>query len=115
MTPRQRDIVKYKVLKTLAQNPQASQRELAKVLGVSLGSVNFCLKALIEKGQIKVENFSKSSDKKGYMYLLTPAGLVEKAELTAQFLMRKKAEYAMLKEEIAQLEQDLQNERRHAG
>jgi len=101
-------MVRLKVLQTVESTPTASQRELAKMLGVSLGSVNYCLKALIDKGMIKVDNFSKADDKKGYAYLLTPQGLVAKAELTAEFLRRKKAEYALLKEEIELLESQLQ-------
>ena len=79
----QRDIVRFRVLQAIEKNPKASQRELAKELGVSLGSVNFCLKALVDKGLVKIENFVKSDHKKGYAYYLTPTGVVEKGEITA--------------------------------
>lgn len=103
MSPMQRDIVRFRVLQAIEKNPKASQRELAKELGVSLGSVNFCLKALVDKGLVKIENFVKSDHKKGYAYYLTPTGVVEKGEITAQFLKRKVAEYELLKQEIEEL------------
>ena len=104
MSPRQRDVVRFRVLQAIEQNPKASQRELAKALGVSLGSVNFCLKALVDKGLVKIENFVKSDHKKGYAYYLTPSGLVEKSDITAQFLKHKVAEYELLKQEIKELQ-----------
>ena len=103
MSPRQRDVVRFRVLQAIEQNPKASQRELAKALGVSLGSVNFCLKELVDKGLVKIENFVKSDHKKGYAYYLTPTGLVEKTGITAQFLKHKLAEYELLKQEIKEL------------
>ena len=81
-----------------------AQRELADALGVSVGKANYCLKALLEKGQIKVSNFRRSDNKLAYAYLLTPAGVSAKASLTVRFLRRKTAEYEALKEEIAALE-----------
>jgi EPS-associated MarR family transcriptional regulator len=108
MSPRQRDVVRFRVLQAIEQNPKASQRELAKALGVSLGSVNFCLKALVDKGLVKIENFVKSDHKKGYAYYITPPGLVEKSDITAQFLKRKVAEYELLKEEIKELKSQVQ-------
>ena len=92
------------VMRQLAQNPNLNQRALAKELGISLGSVNYCLQALIEKGLLKVNNFTSSQHKLNYTYLLTPQGLAEKANLTVRFLKRKQAEYAMLKQEIDALQ-----------
>jgi EPS-associated MarR family transcriptional regulator len=96
-----------KVLRLLETNPQMSQRDLAVALGVSLGKTNFCLKALLDKGWLKVQNFQNSQRKLAYAYLLTPAGLVEKAALTRRFLMRKRAEFALLKAEIELLQQEV--------
>jgi EPS-associated MarR family transcriptional regulator len=103
MTPTQRDMVRFRVLQAIQNNPKASQRELARELGVSLGSINFCIKAFVDKGLIKVETFLKSDNKRGYAYFLTPKGVTEKGEITIQFLNRKKAEYELLKQEIADL------------
>jgi EPS-associated MarR family transcriptional regulator len=89
-----------KVLRLLAGNSSLNQRELAKALGVSLGKTNYCLRALIEKGLVKVRNFRGSQNKMAYAYLLTPLGIAEKAHLTARFLKRKLAEYESLKVEI---------------
>lgn len=104
MSPTQREFVRFKVLHALYEDPNASQRELSKTLGVSLGSVNYCLKSLVEKGLVKVDNFSKSDDKRGYAYYLTPAGLIEKTKITANFLKRKLEEYELLKQEINELQ-----------
>jgi EPS-associated MarR family transcriptional regulator len=95
-----------KVLRLLEAHPQMSQRELAVALGVSLGKTNFCLKALVDKGWLKVQNFQSSRRKLAYAYLLTPAGLAEKAALTRRFLMRKTEEFALLKVEIELLQQE---------
>ena len=103
MSPTQRDMVRYRVLQVLQNNPSASQRDLAKELGVSLGSINFCIKAFVEKGLVKVDNFTKSDNKRGYAYYLTPKGVAQKSEITLQFLNRKKEEYELLKQEIAEL------------
>jgi EPS-associated MarR family transcriptional regulator len=89
------------------QNPQDTQRAIASELGVSLGSVNYCIKALINKGFLKVENFRKSSNKLGYAYLLTPSGIGEKASLTLSFLKRKQQEYNRLEREIAELQEEV--------
>jgi EPS-associated MarR family transcriptional regulator len=89
------------------QNPQDTQRTIASELGVSLGSVNYCIKALINKGFLKVENFRKSSNKLGYAYLLTPSGIGEKANLTVSFLKRKQQEYNRLEQEIAELQDEV--------
>jgi len=98
---------RYKILKELEQDPDISQRELAKRLGISLGKTNFCLKALVEKGLIKAENFKNNTNKVGYLYLLTPKGIEEKVSLTQRFLKRKVAEYEALEKEIEQLRQDV--------
>ena len=95
--------VTLQLMAHLEGNPRHSQREIAGKLGVSLGSVNYCIKELIKKGFIKVENFRKNSNKLGYAYLLTPSGVHEKASLTVSFLKRKQREYAELEVEIAAL------------
>lgn len=97
------DEYRYKILKELQQDPDISQRELARRLGVSLGKANFCVRALIEKGLIKVDNFKNSANKAGYLYLLTPQGIDEKVSLTRRFLKRKLKEHEMLEKEIKQL------------
>ena len=102
------------VLRALQDNPQLSQRQLAALIGVSLGKTNYCLRALIEKGYVKAENFSANPKKLGYMYQLTPQGLAAKARITARFLKRKveehealKAEIAALQAEVAQMDEDV--------
>jgi len=100
------DEYRCKILRVLEEDPDISQRELARVLGISLGRANFCLKALIEKGWIKVNNFKNSNNKKAYMYLLTRRGVAEKARVTTRFLERKVAEYEALKHEIEQLQRE---------
>ena len=97
------DEIELQLLAKLQEQPHVSQRGLAADLGVSLGSVNYCLKALTAKGFVKAENFSKSEHKLGYAYLLTPKGITAKARLTASFLKRKQAEYYRLEQEIAAL------------
>ncbi len=92
--------VHFRVLHLLEEEPNLTQRELAEKLGISLGGVNYCLKALIDIGHIKVGNFKRNPDKSVYLYLLTPKGINEKAHLTAGFLKRKMAEYQALKKEI---------------
>ena len=99
----------FRVLRILAQEPDISQRDLADRLGVSLGGLNYCLKALIEKGFVKLENFSNSRHKFGYVYILTPAGLLEKATLTGRFLKRKMTEYEALKAEIASIRSEAES------
>ena len=95
--------VRYKLLKLLEPNPHLSQREVAKELGISLGKVNYCLRALVDKGWIKAANFKNSSNKTAYMYLLTPRGIDAKTRVTARFLQRKVREYEALRTEIEQL------------
>ena len=91
-------------LKVLQENPGVSQRTLAKEMGINVSTINFCLKALVEKGWIKMGNFSKNPDKLTYAYLLTPNGFAEKAALTKRFVHRKMAEYERLREEIEALQ-----------
>jgi len=95
------------LLRTLEKSPHASQRELARELNVSLGAVNYCMQALIEKGWVKVGNFKASPNKWKYVYLLTPKGVKERAKLTRAFLARKLEEYAKLEDEIALLRREL--------
>lgn len=94
------------ILKHIQTNPEASQRELAQELGVSVGKVNYCLRALIDKGFVKAGNFKRNTDKLNYLYLLTPRGIEEKASLTANFLKRKIAEHERITQEIEQLKRD---------
>ena len=91
----------------LQGNPDMTQREIAEKLGISTSGLNYCLKALINKGWVKVQNFSQSKNKFGYIYVLTPSGTAEKARLTGQFLKRKMAEYESLRAEIESLRQDV--------
>ena len=100
------DEYRYKILKILEANPEISQRDLARKLDISLGRVNFCLKALIEKGLLKATNFHNSNNKLAYMYLLTPKGLEEKSVITARFLKLKMLEHAALQAEIEELRKD---------
>jgi len=91
----------------LAENPHRSQRELSRSIGVALGSVNYCLSSLIDKGYVKLENFKKSDNRKAYAYMLTPAGLEQKLHLTYRFLKRRIGEYAEIKAQIKELTTDL--------
>ena len=101
--------VRFRVLRLLEENPTASQREIAKALGISLGGVNYCLNALVEKGFVKMRNFQEAEDKRKYMYLLTPKGVAEKAALTGRFLARKMREYEALKAEIEAVREEMEN------
>ena len=100
---------RYKILKELQQDPDLSQRELAKRLGISLGKANFCLKALIEKGLIKAENFKNNTNKVKYLYLLTPKGIEDKVSLTQSFLKRKLKEHEELEKEIEELREEVKS------
>jgi EPS-associated MarR family transcriptional regulator len=97
----------FRVMRILHDNPDITQRELAEKLGLSLSGMNYCLKALIDKGWVKIQNFSNNKNKLGYAYLLTPTGIVQKASLTTSFLQRKMQEYDALKEEIKQMKQEV--------
>ena len=98
----------YRLLRLLEAKPHLSQRELARELGISLGKINYCLGALIEKGWVKARNFRNNRDKLSYAYLLTPSGIEEKAALTVNFLRRKMAEYDALKREIEELKREVE-------
>ena len=106
MTSRQAKIQEdthFRIMRILQENPDLTQRELADKLGMSVGGLNYCLNALIDKGLVKMQNFSRSKNKFGYVYLLTPKGISEKITLTSKFLERKQAEYEALKAEIESL------------
>ena len=96
----------YKVMRLLEANPEMSQRDVARTLGVSVGKVNYCLQALVLKGCIKATNFRNSRNKVAYMYLLTPRGVNEKARLTVEFLQRKVREYEALRDEIREMRRE---------
>lgn len=102
----QREEVRFRVLRLIESNPEISQRELADELGVSLGQINYQLKALKERGLIKMGNFMRSDHKLAYVYLLTPKGVTDKLAITKQFLERKRREFEILKEELRELEKE---------
>lgn len=104
---------KFRLMLLLHDNPRLSQREMAKTLGISFGGINYCLNALIEKGLVKIHNFSQNQNKFGYAYLLTPSGISEKALLTASFLKRKLLEYEALEVEIKALKLRVEVDRNH--
>lgn len=97
----------FRVLRMLQDNPDMTQREIAEKLGISTSGLNYCLKALIDKGWVKVQNFSQSKNKFGYIYVLTPQGIAEKALLAGSFLMRKMTEYEQLQAEIEALKVEM--------
>ncbi len=99
--------LEFRALKLVEQHPTITQRQLSKELGVSLGKAHYVIKALIEVGWIKLDNFQRSDNKIGYAYLLTPAGVIEKAKITRRFLIRKQQEYEQLKQEIEQLQSEV--------
>jgi EPS-associated MarR family transcriptional regulator len=101
------DEYRYRILKLLEADPQASQRKLAKALGISLGRVNYCLQALIAKGLIKANNFRTSSNKRAYLYLLTPKGIEDRAKTTVLFLKVKMAEHEELTRELGELRREV--------
>tara|TARA_Y100000816_G_scaffold104676_1_gene72952 strand:+ start:430 stop:735 length:306 start_codon:yes stop_codon:yes gene_type:complete len=92
----------FNVLRKINSNPNVSQRDLANELNLSLGKINYCLKALKSKGLVKIQNFNKSKNKMGYAYILTPRGISEKTKITINFMKRKMEEYEELKKEINQ-------------
>ena len=98
---------RFQILRLLHEDPSLSQRDLGERVGVSLGAVNYCLKALIERGLVKAGNFSASQNKLGYSYLLTPSGIAEKVRLTSRFLACKKTEYDALRIEIETLSREV--------
>ena len=97
------DDSRYRILRLIEQNPAINQREIARELGISLGKVNFCLKALIEKGVLKANSFLNSRNKRAYAYVLTPRGIEERARITLRFLKKKVDEYEALQREISEL------------
>ncbi|MDD2690090.1 MAG: MarR family EPS-associated transcriptional regulator [Candidatus Omnitrophica bacterium] len=101
------DATRYHLLKLLTEHPESTQRELAAAMGVSLGKTNYCLKALVDKGLVKMGNFRGNPNKGVYAYLLTPEGVQEKARVTVRFLHRKMAEYDALQAEIAALRREV--------
>jgi EPS-associated MarR family transcriptional regulator len=100
----QQEDTTFRMLRLLEANPDLTQREIAERLGLSTSGLNYCLRALIDKGLIKMQNFSQSKNKFGYIYILTPSGLAEKASLTSRFLKRKMQEFEQLQQEISQLQ-----------
>lgn len=99
--------IELQLLRQLEQQPTASQRSLAQRLGVSVGKVNYCLRALVEQGWVKANNFRRSDNKLAYAYYLTPRGMTGRLQLTASFLRRKEEEFEMLQHEIAALRVEL--------
>jgi EPS-associated MarR family transcriptional regulator len=104
------DEYRYKILKLIADQPEISQRELAQKLDISLGKTNYCLKALIERGLVKVSNFRNNKNKLAYMYLLTPSGIEDRASTTINFLKWKMKEYELLQLEIEELRREAEKE-----
>ncbi|GJL65418.1 MAG: MarR family EPS-associated transcriptional regulator [Nitrospirales bacterium] len=98
------DEITYKLLKSIEENPKQSQRDLSKSLGISLGKLNYCLRALVDRGMVKAQNFSRNPTKSDYLYLLTPMGVEEKGKVTLRFLRRKMQEYEQLKQDISELQ-----------
>ena len=113
MTSRQAQIQEdtyFRVMRILQENPDLTQRELAEKLGVSVGGLNYCINALMDKGWVKMQNFQNSKNKFKYVYVLTPQGVAEKVALTSSFLERKMQEYEALKAEIKSLRQDAEKQ-----
>ena len=102
--------LEYRALKILEQQPDLTQRQLAAELGVSLGKTHYLVNSLIDVGWVKLDNFQRSDNKWGYAYLLTPKGIVEKAAITARFLVRKKQEFNNLQLEIQQLQEEVRQQ-----
>ncbi len=105
------DEMHYKLMRLLEAHPQMSQRDAARELGISLGKVNYCVRALIHKGWIKAAHFRNSRNKQAYMYLLTPRGIDEKSKLTVKFLQIKMREYETLRAEIEQMSKETARQR----
>ena len=106
------DSIRYRLLSYLNDHPDASQRDLARELGISLGKANYCIRALVAKGWVKVRNFRNSRKKEAYLYILTSKGLEEKVNVTAAFLRRKIEEFDLLTKEIEHLTAEVE---RHAA
>lgn len=105
-----REDVKFRILRLLQDNPEMSQRDLAKAVGVSTGGIHYVLTALVEKGMLKLSNFTAADDKRRYAYVLTPKCIAAKADLTRRFMIRKLAEYEALKAEIEDVRGDLSDQ-----
>lgn len=103
------DEYRYKILRLLEENPDLSQRDISRALGISLGKVNYCLQALIDRGLIKANNFKNSQNKQAYMYLLTRRGITEKARVAVRFLKHKMNEYESLQREIETLKREIRH------
>jgi EPS-associated MarR family transcriptional regulator len=106
----EREEVDFRVLRALSADPEMSQRQLAQSAGISLGAVNYCLKALAEKGLVKVQNFRASDKKMRYAYILTPQGAAAKGRLALRFLRRKLDEYEQIQAEIEAVKQEIEND-----
>jgi len=102
-----REDVQFRILRLLQDNPEMSQRDLAKAVGVSTGGIHYVLNALLDKGLLKLGNFTAAEDKRRYAYVLTRKGIAAKADLTKRFLVRKMAEYELLKAEIDEVRDGL--------
>jgi EPS-associated MarR family transcriptional regulator len=102
--------LEYRALKILEQQPDLTQRQLAVELGVSLGKTHYLVKSLIDVGWVKLDNFQRSDNKWGYAYLLTPMGIIEKAAITARFLVRKQREHTQLQQEITELQEEVRQQ-----
>jgi EPS-associated MarR family transcriptional regulator len=104
---------RFRLLRLLQDNPELSQRQLAEALGISVGKVNYSLRALLERGLVKVSNFRDSQNKLAYAYYLTPKGAEAKVRATAQFLKRKLKEYEDIRREIEELKREVGTETKH--
>jgi EPS-associated MarR family transcriptional regulator len=100
----------FRVLRLLQENPEMSQRELADAVGVSVGGIHYVLNALIDRGLVKLGNFTAAEDRRRYAYVLTPKGIARKAVMTRAFLVRKMQEYEALKEEIEALREEIDDD-----
>jgi len=103
--------VRFRIMRLLHDNPEMTQRELAEHVGISVGGTHYVLKALVEKGLVKLGNFSAAEDKRRYAYILTPKGIAEKAAITKRFLARKIEEYEALRAEIDSLKDELDDKK----
>ena len=104
---RLREDLEARILRLIGENPRVSQRDVARRLEISVGAVHYCLRALADKGLVKIDNFKASQNRRNYVYLLTPQGMTAKAALTVDFLRRKLAEYEALRAEISDLEREV--------
>lgn len=110
--PMLNDEIRYRILRELERDPQLSQRDLAGSLGVSVGKTNYCLRALVDRGFVKVENFRRSGNKLAYAYHLTPQGIKDKARMTRLFLKIRQREYEQLQSELEELRREVSDSKR---